>query len=144
MRKIIFNLTLALALIFMISFVFASPTLQWNSQPNALYNLGDVVNTSATVSGTNLSTYLICNNIVQNVQFPNFNNLISTNLIIPIDFQLTSSFISSIGTCQIEAVIDGVNFYSSSFQVSNSINVTVTSPKNEFKPGDQVAISGTA
>jgi hypothetical protein len=131
----------------MISFVFAgTTTLQWNSQPNSLYNLGDIVNTSATLSGTNLSTYFVCNNIPNPLPFYFSSSIpgILTNLTIPIDFELTPNFASPVGTCQIEAVLDGINFYTSSFQVSNIINVTITSSEKEFKPGNQITISGNA
>jgi hypothetical protein len=145
MRKIIFNLALALALVLMTSFVFADSTLQWATQPNSLYNLGDVVSTSAVVSGTSFSASLICNSAVQNTQFPTFNNLLLTNLTIPIQFRITPDIAGgATGACQIKALLDGTNFYTTPFQISNVVNVTVTSPEREFQPGNQISLSGTA
>ena len=73
----------------MTSFVFADSILQWSTQPNILYNLGDVVSTSAIVSGTSFSANLICNNVVQNTQFPTFTNLLLTNFTVPLQFVIT-------------------------------------------------------
>jgi hypothetical protein len=144
MRKIIFNLVLALALICMTSFVFAD-SLQWTTQPNTLYNLGDNVSTAVTVSGSTFSANLICNNVVQNLQFPTFSNLFLTNFTVPLQFTITPNVAGGIsGNCQIQAVLDGNNFPSSQFQISNIVNVTITSPEREFKPGDQISLSGTA
>ncbi len=144
MRKIIFNLALALALVLMTSFVFADSTLQWTTQPNSLYNLGDAVSTAAIVSGTSFSANLICNNVVQNTQFPTFSNLLLTNFTIPIQFRITPDVSGTTGQCQVKVVLDGTNFYSSQFQISNIVNVTITSPEREFQPGNQISLSGTA
>ena len=40
--------------------------------------------------------------------------------------------------------LDGTYFYTSQFQISNVVNVTVTSPEREFQPGNQISLSGTA
>ncbi len=145
MRKINLNLIIILAFVFMISFVSADSMLQWNSQPNMLYNLGDVVSTSATVSGTNFSAFLICNDIVQNTQFPTFNNLLLTNFTVPLQFRVTPNSVGGYtGACQIRGILDGATFYTSQFQISNAVNVTVSSSEKEFQPGNQISLSGTA
>lgn len=145
MRKIFFNLVLALALVCMTSFVFADSTLQWSTQPNSLYNLGDIVTTSAVVSGTSFSANLICNSVVQSTQFPTFSNLLLTNFTIPIQFVITPTVAGgATGECQIKVNLDGTYFYSSQFQISNVVNVTVTSPEREFQPGNQISLAGTA
>ncbi len=146
MRKIIFNLVLASALLFLISFIsFASAELQWNQQPNSLYNLGDVVKTSPVISGNSFSAYLVCND-AQVMQFStSFTDLPLVNYTIPLQFTLTPALqIGSPGICKIKAALDGINYFSSQFQISNVINVTVLSGDKEFKPGSQVSISGTA
>ena len=79
MRKIILNLVVALALVFMTSFVFADSSFSGvrNLIPCTIWEILSILPQLLAV--TTFSANLICNNVVQNVQFPTFNNLLLTN-----------------------------------------------------------------
>ena len=96
--------------------------------------------------GGNFSVNLICNGVTERLSPPIFASLPSMNMPpIPIPLQLTSSLVGANSTsCQLEASLNGNAISSNVFQVSNLVQVTVSSNDTEFKPGDQVSIQGDA
>ncbi|MDE1848797.1 MAG: hypothetical protein KGH55_02090 [Nanoarchaeota archaeon] len=138
MRKVILYLAFVLSLIFLASFAHAQ--IVYNSALNGVYSVGDTIDASnVTYSGsvTNMQVSLQCTNTTAPLGLEYLNGM----LYVP-SFMLSSS---DLGTCSI-------NFYSgnqlqgstSSFQVSDYINVNLSSPVNEFKPGDYISLSGNA
>ncbi len=144
MKRGILVLSLILGLFFS-SFVSAEMTL---SQPSSIYNLGDSLDVKATVEATENSVgffemNLVCSSENNFYRVPltldsGKEKIIETSLI------LTRDFVSSIGTCAIEASYSGQSVTSQSFKISDSIVVSLDLEKIDAEAGKAIEIKGKA
>ena len=143
MRKIFFSLAFVLSMVFLS--YSASAQVAFSSQPNSIYNVGDVINASNITISPDLiggiSVYLVCNT-TSHLIGPTYPSGIPY---IP-SFVLTESNIGgSSAVCSIQAYLNNTwEGGTNPFQVSNSVNVVVSSGSREFKPGDQISFQGNA
>jgi hypothetical protein len=154
MGKVFSGLICAFALIFLIS--FASAQLTFNSQPNTLYNVGDVVDLAVnivTASSVNefFSINLICNGIETQVQQQPVILTAGQQVAIPVKIPLIINFINGTsGTCKLKAILKDYNFLvteyalTNEFRVSDFITATISSGNKAYNPGENVFIAGNA
>lgn len=153
MRKVFSGLICAFALIFLMSSVSAQ--LTFSSQPNTLYNLGDIVDlTTNIIPTTNINEFfsvdLICNGIQTQVYQQYVILTAGQQTSIPAQIPLTTNFINgNSGTCKMKAMLkDGVTItdYSitNDFKVSDLVTISITSENKKSTPGESVSVTGNA
>ncbi len=153
MRKVFSIWMFALALVFLTS--LASAELAFSSQPNALYNIGDIADlttniiTPADLNGF-FSINLICNGLETQVHQQYVILTAGEQASIAVQIPLIPDFVNGTsGICKMKAMLkDGgsIAYYTltNEFHVSDFISVSTSSSKEEFDPGDSVFITGSA
>lgn len=153
MRKI---LLLLISAVFLISFASALQ-LTFDSQPNNLYNVGDVADlTTNIITTTALNAFfsinLVCNGVETQVHQQYLILSAGEQTSVPVRIPLISDFMDSqtSGTCKLKSMIKNSNssildyVLTDEFLVSNLIEVSVSSTNKEFNPGELMMIFGNA
>jgi hypothetical protein len=140
---------IALIMIILLS-SFISADIMFTQQVKSVYNLGDVVNlpvkikTLTDVTGS-FNMDLICNGTAIN-----FYKYSGINLAAGEEKDLDSSLVlvnkvigDKTGICKVKAMLNGDYVLSNEFKISNSLNITGSLQKIEYKSGESIFISGT-
>jgi hypothetical protein len=150
MRKIFL---LAILAVFLTS--FASAQLIFNSQPNTLYNVGDVVElTTEIISTADVNEFFSINLVCSGIETPVYQQYIllsaGRQVSIPAQVPLILDFINGTsGTCKLKAMLKDGNVisdysFTDDFRVSDLVIVSASLSGKEFSPGEHVFISGSA
>jgi len=132
---------------------FASAEMIISQQPTEVYNLGDVLDTSITLTTSKgiydyLQISLICNNYETILPKEEISLISNGELIIEKSIFLINKFIgSAVGTCKIKASLEDSpqdSLFSNEFEISNSLNVESAIEKKDFEPGENIIINGNA
>jgi len=148
MRKIFSGLICAFAVIFLASFVSAQ--LTFSSQPNTLYNLGDVVDLTINVIpstnlGGDLFVYLMCNGNEEEVNHQWVGSQKELTITIPLTINYTDFIDRVPNLCKAEAMFENdAPVLTNDFKVSNFANISITWKNKNFNPRDAVFIMGNA
>ena len=132
---------------------FASAEIIISQQPIEVYNLGDVLDTSITLTTSKgiydyLQISLICNNYEAILPKEEISLIANSELIIEKSVFLINKFIGlAVGTCQIKVSLEDSpqNFlFSNEFEISNSLDIESSIEKKDLEPGDSILINGNA
>jgi len=140
MKKRIEVLVILLSVMFLVINVSAGV---YFSQPETVYNLGDIIDVSADVSPLGegpLKVEMFCdgNSLIV---FYNSNPAESVSIQLP----LTSLHIQDLtGECYFLANYGGSDFKSAEFRISKKLDVRLAIDSIFVKPGEEIVISGTA
>src|SRR3989344_2568340 len=138
MRKIrLFLLLLALIGIFLI--IPPASAEIFLEQPASIYNLGDEITLSATVSELSDSYFdmqLVCENGKVTITHD-----ILSSTIVKKTFPLTKAFINDLlGQCYVIASYSDTSSQSQAFEISNRIDAYLELDKKEFNPSEAVVL----
>jgi len=145
MRKTLLVFTLGILLL---SFVSADIVI--TQQPDQLYNLGDIAKTPVkitTIEGIEnfFSALLICNGIETEVHKQYISLPAGEEQEINIAIPLITSFIGrTTGTCIIKPVLGEEYSITDEFIISDLININLDLDETEFKPEQEIIITGDA
>lgn len=141
-RKFIFSILILLILpACLTSIVYAE--VWFTSQPKIVYNIGDGLEISASVSevGEQLEASVVCGNESKFI----FLKYIESESSAEISQLLSSSFLGEfIGECKVVAKYGQDIAESSIFKISNEVFLRVTTEKFDYSPGEEVIIKGDA
>lgn len=156
MKRIYLGLMLAILAVFSVSLASASQ-LTFDSQPNTLYNVGDIAEiTTNIVTTTSLNDFfsinLICNGFESQVHQQYIILSAGQQTSISVQVPLIKSFMGqqTSGTCKLKSMIKNSNssiinyILTNEFRVSDLITISLSSVNKNFNPGETVSISGTA
>lgn len=114
------------------------------TQPEALYNLGDNLETVISVYSLQegyLDVDLVCSNNTENL----YHGILDSSKGIIINRELTPLYIgSSIGMCYIQANYGKESQKSQSFKISNEVNINLEINELDYKAGETIFVRGTA
>ncbi|MEX0932855.1 MAG: adenylate/guanylate cyclase domain-containing protein [Candidatus Pacearchaeota archaeon] len=142
------------ALFFALLFVpFLSADIIISQQPLEIYNLGDILETSVTLT-TNEGIYdflqisILCNNHEERLPKEQINLQANNQIVIEKSIFLIKKFIgSSLGVCQIKASLDDSPqqvVFSNDFEISNNLVIKSEIEDKQYGPGEKVLVKGTA
>lgn len=144
MKKVLIAFVLGF---FLVSFVSAS--INFEVQPHPVYNFGDKINTTINIVPSPdfnevVSVNLKCGSGSSQVykEFLSASEQTTKNIVIP----LVSALVGNLtGDCNLDVYAgDKLESSSESFKVSRLIKVDITNIGNSFKPGQTIAINGSA
>ena len=130
---------------------FASAEMIISQQPIEVYNLGDVLDTSITLTTSKgiydyLQISLICNNYKTILPKEEISLAANGELIVEKSIFLINKFIgSTVGTCKIKVALEDSpqdSIFSNEFEISNSLNIESRIEEKDFEPGDDILING--
>ena len=130
---------------------FASAEMIISQQPIEVYNLGDVLDISITLTTSKgiydyLQISLICNNYKVLLPKEEISLAVDDELIIEKSIFLIDKFVGSAsGACKIKASLDDSpqdSLFSSEFEISNLLNIESEIEERDFEPGENILISG--
>ncbi len=159
MRKIILLFTTIILLSSFMSFISAdtTSTILFNQQPNEVYNLGETMPVSITVSSQsgidgNLYTYLVCNGIQKELgNIPFVIGSAGGAKDFPFEFKISKDNAGiSGGTCKIKAVVLDNNkliivnpVTTKEFEISSQLIVQSKVEQVQYNPGQNILIQGS-
>ena len=153
-KKILF-----LLIIMILTSSFVSSEIIINQQPEPLYNMGDLIQTSFKVisptdfeSDTFFLVNLLCNGIETKIMQNYIGDIKAGdektfNSPIPL---LTNFLEKTTGTCKIKSVLKSISGkeydfeLSNEFKISDKIFITLNTEKSEFDPAEDIIIEGDA
>jgi len=141
MRKKVISGILFILSIFLISMVSAE--VWFTFQPESLYNMGDELEISLSVSeiGKQLEVRLDCQNQTKLIFLKYIDNETDINILQP----LTKNFLDEIqGDCKITGKYGEDNEDSSGFRISGGISLKIEIDNFNYFPGEEVRIKGEA
>ena len=130
---------------------FASAEIIISQQPIEVYNFGDVLDTSITLTTSkgiydDLQISLICNNYEAILHVEQISLFANNELTIEKSIFLIKRFIGeSGGSCKIKASLEDSSqdsVFSNEFEISNSLNIESRIEEKDFEPGDNILING--
>ena len=145
MKKVVILFTIFLL------FPLISSEIIIDKQPNAVYNLGDVVTVPITIKALTsvsgyLNMYLICGGRQENFERRGINLMVGDEKKIDdISLILTKNDTKNmLGTCKIKATLGEDYALTNEFKISDLVTLRINFEKIEFSPGEAITISGEA
>lgn len=140
---------LAIAM-FVFSLNIVSAEIILSQSPDSIYNLGDSIAlqakiTSASDAGETFRINLLCSGIETEIYKEFIGIPAGDEAVRKPAIPLVKSFVgNSIGTCRIKYSYGNEMKFTENFELSDKISVELSNEKNEFAPGDEMEISGSA
>jgi len=136
-------------LAFLFSCVLASATIEITQQPFEVYNLGDTIFTSVSVTPSlvngSFEINLVCDgNSINFYKISPAESAFSPNVLQKINHKiiLTREFIGSLlGNCYIESFLGSERTSSNHFLLTDDISLTAKTDKSSYNPGEKVTVS---
>ena len=147
MRKIFIFLACA---IFLISFISAETTIIFNTQPNEIYNLGEMINLPVTIKTTSdIYGLFELNLLCGGSELGFYKNGVSlatgeekrmeTSLVLMKDLITTSK-----GKCKIKAILGDKYQLTEEFKISDSLTIELSTEQTDLEPGEKAIFEGYA
>lgn len=120
------------------------------SQPESVYNYGDVLNANITLSpGSTTNDFflasLVCNSGSLEVYRSTVSTVAGKSKTFNVEINLDKSIIGGLtGSCSIKASYGGENAASQGFEISNLVKLSFETDSSLFEPGKAVGIIGKA
>ncbi|MBM3230383.1 hypothetical protein FJZ22_01875 [Candidatus Pacearchaeota archaeon] len=144
-RKEVLVISILVSLLF-VPGVFAAVSI---SQPTSMYNLGDILSVTASVSRTDagtdyLSVFLVCGTEEATVYKTPLTLQAGKQTAVAVTFPLTTSFIGGLkSTCALRTTYGADEVFSSPFTISTELVIQVPGALGVHAPGARVFLNGT-
>lgn len=125
-----------------------SAEIIFNSQPNAVYNLGDVVSVPITLKATSdmqgsFNIDLLCDGSQTNFYKSPTTISLGQEKNFDASLILTRGIIGNLqGACKLKAYFDSEYALTNEFKISNTLNINATFSKLQVNPGNNVTVKG--
>lgn len=145
-RGIVTTIILSIFLMFLV-IPSASAKIIINTQPNSVYNLGDIIPVAVTISTATNTSGLLNMDLSCGSNKTNFykNPFSGSQGTMESSLVLTKNIIGELkGTCTIMAFLGTDSTFTGNFEISDSITIQSNLSKTEFNPGENILVSGNA